>query len=272
MLSRIWKSAFHTLLIISLSALSVGAANQVPTDDKTLNDPAYKAMNNAQNQNRFLMVYIYESTLESLVYDSYNTLKDQRPEQVNSITISTQKPGESWLVNTYNLKYAPLPMVMVLAPNGAIAGTFSKPMTSDQLIASISISPVIQQCLLAFQKRSLVLLCIQGDATQDNEAAMEGVTQFSQDPIYAKNTKIVTLDPANPEETGLLNQLGLTEKPKTAMTYFFAPPGKLIGKWKGPTSKESLVKQLTNALAQSRSCRDPNCADPSCPPPSQAKQ
>lgn len=271
MYSRFLKSFACTWLFLALTSGITGASAPLPAEDKKLDDPGYTAFLAAKDQGKFLMVYAYQDQKESLVLDSFTALRNTYPDRIDSLLINILAPGEAWLVNAYNLRYAPLPMILVIAPNGAITGSFPKPIAEGQLQTALC-SPVTQECLLAFQQRKLVALCIQGSGTRDNQAALDGVTQLAGDPVYGKMTQVIKLDPADPEETLLLKQLGLTEPPSTALTLILAPPGKLIGRWEGPTTRESLVNRLAAATASSRSCVDPSCQDPTCPPPPAKRQ
>ena len=50
------------------------------------------------------------------------------------------------------------------------------------------------------QDNRLVFLCVQNDATESNEAAMEGVNQFKADKRFAQATEILMLDPSDVSE------------------------------------------------------------------------
>ncbi|MCP4646837.1 MAG: hypothetical protein GY852_03760 [bacterium] len=78
------------------------------------------------------------------------------------------------------------------------------------------------------------------------------------------------IDPADPLEKKLLGQLRITSELAVAETIMLAPPGKILGKWSGPTSKEVLTQTLFAGMNAQKSCQIPNCGDPVCETPKDA--
>jgi hypothetical protein len=187
-------------------------------------------------------------------------------QSVDTVTVTTANPGESVLVDRFNIRTAPLPMVVVLAPNGAITGSFKTPFTPDQARATLK-SRATRDCMLAIQQRKLVFVCIQGASTTGNAEAMEGVTRFREDPALGKMAEAVLIDPADPAEQELLNQMGFRERPAVAQTLLLAPPGKILGKWSGATSRDLFTQLLAEAARARQTCQVPGCQDPACPTP-----
>jgi hypothetical protein len=52
------------------------------------------------------------------------------------------------------------------------------------------------------------------------------------------------LNPTDAAEAKFLRKLQIDPKRKEAMTVFLAPPGTIIGTFKGPTDKKTLVAKL----------------------------
>ncbi|MBI9090777.1 MAG: hypothetical protein JEZ12_16290 [Desulfobacterium sp.] len=185
------------------------------------------------------------------------------------MVINTEKPEESGLVDNYNVRFAPLPMVVILAPNGALTGNFKKAFTQDQVEAML-LSPVSQQCLLAFQQQKIVFLCVQGKNTASNPEALDGVKRFRNEPTLKKFSEVVMIDPTDPDEKKLLGQLGIASETAVAETFLLAPPGRVVNKWTGPTSKEAINKALRTLMKAQQACQIPNCGDPSCETPKES--
>jgi len=153
------------------------------------------------------------------------------------------------MVEQLKLEGAPMPLVLAIAPNGAVtAGIKGADLTEARLQAAV-VSPALQQCLKALQEQKLVFVCMQNGQTKANEAAMKGVNEFRADPQFAEATEIVKVDPADTQEAKLLAQLKADPKAKTANTALIAPPGMVVTKVEGATSKAGLEAALKKAMA-----------------------
>ncbi len=260
----------QTALLIGMALLFVTSApaseNLNNPADSPVKDPGFEAFSTAVASGQYLMVLFERTNDTSELKTSFDLARLSLSGSVKSVIINTNKPEESGLVDRYNVRFAPLPMVVLLAPNGAITGFFKTAFTPGQLKARF-LSPVSQQCLLAFQQKKLVFMCIQGQGTKQNSEAMGGVTQFKADPKLGKIAEVVMLDPTDQSEKKLLNQLGINSDTAVAETLLMAPPGKVLGKWSGATSKDAFAKLLVAEAGARKSCRIPGCADPSCPTP-----
>jgi hypothetical protein len=169
-----------------------------------------------------------------------------------------------------------MPLVLALAPNGAVTRGFVSRLVESQLETAF-VSQGTQKCLKALQDRKLAFVCIQNETTQHNAEAMQGVKDFVADPLYAKNTEIITVDPADAAEESLLKQFKVDPKTGEAVTVFLAPPGTMIGSYKGETKKDALVAAATTAAKgcdpKSGCCPAPKKpANPPGPPQDRPRQ
>src|SRR5208283_2699955 len=82
----------------------------------------------------------------------------QRSKQTSSRTV-LPKRGRGELTGQ-TLSRAPMPLVLAVAPNGAVTGAIPLKLTEAQ-VGQAFVSPIAAQCLKAVQSRKLVLLCVQ---------------------------------------------------------------------------------------------------------------
>ena len=181
--------------------------------------------------------------------------------QAMSVAIDVTDPAEKGIVTKFGTGRAPMPLVLAIAPNGAVTGGFPVKFEEKQLLGAFA-SPGMQQCLKALQERKLVLLCVQNAGTSSNSAAMRGVRDFKADARFGQATVVVTLDPNDAAEATFLKQLRIDAKSDEAITALLAPPGSVVAKVTGATEKDKLVAALTKAMA---SCGS-GCGPRGCPP------
>ena len=175
--------------------------------------------------------------------------------------VNAGNPAEKEIVAKFRVASAPMPLVLAVAPNGAITGGFPGQFDEPALLGAIA-SPNMQQCLKALQERKLVFVCVQSGTTKLNDKAMQGVTDFKADARYAKLTEIIKVDPTDAGEQKLLGQLQVDPKATEATTAFLAPPGMVLGKFQGATEKKTLEAALQKASSGCGSGASSGCCSP----------
>lgn len=206
------------------------------------------AIDSAAKAKKYLFIFCYTSDDEQTqkmrkLFDVATTKVRKR---ANSTKVNIADPAEKGIVEKFKLNSAPSPLVLVLAPNGAVTGGFPVSFEEKQLMEAF-VSPCAENCLRALQDGKLVLLCVQNASSNSKDAALKGVTDFKADPRFAQFTQIVMLNPTDVAETKFLGQLQVDPKSSEAITVFLTPPGAVLGKFNGATDKARLVTALSTA-------------------------
>lgn len=209
-----------------------------------------------ENANVYLFLYKDQNQRTLAAEKEFDQAMLILGDKAKSLKINTTAAEAKGLLEQLGLKRAPTPLAMVLAPNGAVMGSFAISFTAPQLVATLT-STGAAHCLKALQDRKLVLLCIQNSNSAESESAMVGVHDFVADSRFSKGTEVVVIDPSKLDEQSFLEQLGV-EKSHLATTVMITPPGEVIGRYRGATSKEKFVTDLQCA---SSGC----CAGGCCP-------
>ncbi|MCX7425322.1 MAG: hypothetical protein NTW96_06815 [Planctomycetia bacterium] len=181
----------------------------------------------------------------------------------DSIAIQIADANEKPVVDKFGVDRAPMPLVVAMAPNGAITKGFPIKFTEQQLEQAF-VSPCTAQCLKCLQDRKLVLLCIQNPKTQFSQVAWQGVQDFKADVRFAKATEIVTVNPEDQAEATLLRDLKIDPRTSQAVTVVLAPPGQPVATFAGPVTKDQIVAKI--ASAQSGACAGGKCGPGGCGP------
>jgi hypothetical protein len=178
----------------------------------------------------------------------------------DSIGIQITDTSEKAIVEEFGVSRAPMPLVLALAPNGAITKGFPIKFDEAQLRQAL-VSPATANCMKALQDRKLVLLCIQNGTTEGNREAMRGVEAFKADKRYAQATEIITLNPNDRAETSFLNDLKVDPRTTEAVTVLLAPPGSAVARFTGAVTKDQIV-----AKVQAGPCAGGKCGPGGCCP------
>jgi len=216
-------------------------------------------MQQAASANKYLFAFFYEkddaaTRATRKTFD--NAVKKITP-AAESVAVDRNDPAWGEVVAKFAVDRAPMPLVLAIAPNGAVTGGFKAADLTEQRLGDMVASPAMQQCLKALQERKLVFVCLQNGHTKANEAAMKGVNEFRADPQFAEAAEIVKVDPADAREAKLVGQLKVDPKAKTANTALLAPPGMLVTSVEGATSKaglEAALKKASSSCAPGSGC------------------
>jgi len=178
------------------------------------------------------------------------------------IAVNASDPSEKAVVDKFDVNRAPLPLVLAVAPNGAITGGFPAKFEEQQLLDAFA-TPGTEKVMKPLQDGKLVFVCVHNDKTKSNDAAMQGVRDFKNDARFASETEIVTLDPTDKREASFLTSLRVSAETAEAVTVFVVPPGQAIGKLEGATNKDALVELLSKA---NTGCGPGGCGPGGCGP------
>ncbi|MEM7165541.1 MAG: hypothetical protein AAF581_08755 [Planctomycetota bacterium] len=180
-------------------------------------------------------------------------------DRASLVQVDIKDPAEAELIKRFDVSRAPMPLVLAIAPTGAVTRHWFLDLDTIQLHEGF-VSPGQARCLKALQDGKVVLVCIQNKHTTDNESAMTGVQTFMKDPHYASSAATVKIDPADEREATLLQQLEVSPDTKQAVTVLMAPPASRLATLEGATTKAAIV-----AAAKVKGCEPGSgcCPEPS---------
>ncbi len=183
------------------------------------------------------------------------------PERAASVAVHVADPAESALVEKFGLNRAPMPLVLAIAPSGAVTGGFPKKCDEEDLRGAFA-SPCAEQTMKALQDGNVVLLCVQNQSTKQNSEALKGVDAFQSDPRFRAASTRVMLDPKDAAEASFLGDLQVAPDVTVATTLVLVPPGSIVVSVDGATTKEDLLAGLRSAP----SCGPGGCGPGGCGP------
>lgn len=257
------------------NATRPGSAAQKPAVTPAAQAPTPAAVpaviQHAMDAKKYLFIFFYqvedeETTALRKVFDNTMTKVADRAE---SVVARLADPSQKPLVNKFGADRAPMPMVLALAPNGAVTGGY--PLKFDeQLLMSAFCSRSTWESLKALQDGKLVFFCIQNASTKFGAEALKAVQDVKADPQYTKLTEIVTIDPSDATETDALKRLSIEPNVDEAVTILLAPPATIITRFKGATTQAAIVAEIQKAAAGKGACCPGGKCGPGAPKPAPA--
>jgi len=200
----------------------------------------------AANKHLYLFFYSEDDQATQTVRKSFEAVMAKMTGVAQWIALRRDDPAEGALADRFQLQTFPMPLVVVLAPNGVVAGGgLAEYMPEEKLRAAIA-SPCQQRFLKALQEKKAVVLCAYDKNVTSDDPAMKAVSEFKADAANAGAVEVVRIDPADAAEAGFLKQLEVD--PKGGLTTIILAPGQvLLGKLSGPVTKEMLTAALKSA-------------------------
>jgi hypothetical protein len=250
-------------IFIASPSQSMAQAAAAATDDakpaKTSRGMA--AVAKAAKDNKYLFIFFWKENDKhnQAMYGVFQSAMKKWADTANSVSIPIKNAKVKPIVEKFGVSRAPMPLVLVLAPNGAITKGIPLKFTEEQLEEGF-VSRGTAKCMKALQDKKLVLLCVQNKKTQFSQVALKGAQDFKADARYAKATEIVTLDPADKAEKSFLTDLKVDPKTTQAVTVILAPPGRPVASFTGAVTKDQIIAKI-----KAGPCAGGKCGPGGCP-------
>lgn len=210
---------------------------------------------NASQTNRTCFLLFYKVN-DPATQEAAKTLSQgvaKRGERATFAYVNVTDANEQATVKQFDVARASMPLVLAVAPNGAITGVYPKPFADADLDKAF-VTPGMARVMKQMQSGKVVLIYVHPGAVTSMPA---GVSQFTADPQFSGRSAVVALRMDDPNEARFIKELDV----KPAHAYdtpivFLAPPGVMVGKYAGNVSKAQLATDLHTA---GKCCDDPNC-------------
>ncbi|MFM9963639.1 MAG: hypothetical protein ACKV2Q_20720 [Planctomycetaceae bacterium] len=222
---------------------------------------AQAVLNQASKEGKFTFLLFYKTT-DPATNAMSATLKQalaNKTEQAVVALVPVGDSAEQALVAKYDVSRAPMPMIVSVAPNGAMTGMFAQKVTVEKL-GDAFVTPTMMFAMKNLQENKLVLVTVQGSAKAPAPVAIK---DFQSDPHFKDRIVTVGMTAADPQESKFVGQMQIDPKAKATHTVLLAPPGVMVGKFDAIASKDEIAAALAKA---GKCCDDPNCKHHQPPP------
>ncbi len=177
----------------------------------------------------------------------------QRSERATWTAANLADPANRSLDERHGVSRAPMPLVLCLAPNGAITGAFTKQFTQDAVDQAL-VTPAMTAYMKALQEDKIVLVHVKPDA---HAPLPRGAHDFVGDPVFQARTVVVTFTVDDPAEGRFLREMKIDPAAvRGSIVSVLAPPAVFVGKYSSTVSKDQIAAELH---AAGQCCEDANC-------------
>lgn len=227
-------------LLASVTAWTAfaGEASPEAAAPEAPSDAAFKQAS-AAGRHLFILFFSEDDEATRNVRKVLDEVLGTMSETAQQIVVKKGAPEEAALQEKYGVNEAPMPLLLVLAPNGALTlGCLGGGVTEEKLRSAIA-GPAQQQCLKALQDRKRVILSACTKAVAEDAPALKGIREFTADPRYS-DTAVIRFDPTDQADAVFAKRLGIDPMIETT-TVLLLPPRTLVMQITGEVSKDGLI-------------------------------
>ena len=217
--------------------------------------PLQTTLNQSAQAGKFTFVVFHRDNFDA-TRTLYQQTKDETASRSDVAVLTAARvddAAEKQLVEKFGVARAPMPMTLVVAPNGAVTGLFSKTMSQEQAAAAI-VPPTMMRCMKALQDQKLVFVCLTRSEKVDVPQAVQAAGQMPQ---FKDRIALVGMKLDDPAEARFYQQMKLDSKQVNGpYAVLIAPPGALIGHYNSQSTADQIAAALHKA---GKCCDDVNC-------------
>ncbi|MCL6591831.1 MAG: hypothetical protein K6U80_18010 [Firmicutes bacterium] len=210
---------------------------------------APEAIEIAKKQHQYLFILFYDKKDDS--YQAMGaTIKkfmNRYSGKVLTYQVLTTNKKEIDTVARYKVDQAQCPVLVALAPNGAVTGVFSQ-MVDEQQLRNCLVSDLIMNILKSTQEGKIVLALFQNKKTKFNQESTSAAISLSNEPGLKGSVAIIKADPDVPKNKEYLAQYLADPSLSEAAIILIMPSGNIGGIYRGKTTKNIILNDVTSAL------------------------
>ena len=136
MLQEKWTKVSMIVLIgLMCSVLVSEATAQAPQQAP---NKGLAAIDHAAKANKYLFIFFYrqDDPQTNSLGEVFNGAAKALAARADSVVVRITDPSEAGIVNKFQVTKAPMPLVLALAPNGAVTSSFPGNFTKEQLLGA----------------------------------------------------------------------------------------------------------------------------------------
>lgn len=252
----------NRIACIAAVVMVVGAACTVFSATVEAKTPsAENAIRAAAKQNRYAFVTFFKSndSASKAMLADVKSIQGKYASRADFVRVNVGDKANRQVISQYGADRSPVPLTIVIAPNGAITGGFPREIKKTDF-SDVFVSDGTAAVLKVMQNRKIAAVCVQNGKTKHNKECQATARGVKADSRLGGAVEIVTIDPSS--ESKLLKQWGVNGKSSNAQLVVVAPPGRVVGKFDGAATKASVTASLMRSM--SGGCGGGSCGPGGC--------
>jgi hypothetical protein len=210
---------------------------------------AESVIRTAARQGRYVFITFYQKSdpASTKMLADVKKLGGKLSKKAVFTTANVGDSAHKGLMKRYGIDTSPVPITIVLAPNGAATAEFPREITVTDF-SSVFVSRGQADVLKALQDQKMAVICLQNSKTKHNAQSYAAAKGLEKNIQFEGLVRVIKIDPSSRAESGFLKSLKLSTSPKEAQIAVVASVGKVLGKFSGAVTTGMVVDGLNEAL------------------------
>jgi hypothetical protein len=211
--------------------------------------PAETAISAAAKQSRYVFVTFYRKNDDASkkMQTAIKSAQGELSHRASFVSVDVDDPVHQEAVARYGADRSPIPLTLVVAPNGAVTAGFPNEIKRTDF-SSVFVSDGMANVIKVLQSQKLAAVCVQGSRTKNNKKSLATAEELKADPQLGGAVEIVKIDPSDRSESRFMEECKVDVHSTNAQLLVLAPPGKLVGKFDGTATKDTIIASLRASL------------------------
>lgn len=215
------------------------------------------------SRNRYVLVTFYKknNAASTKMLEAAKKLQGKYSSRADFVSVDVGSSANRAVISRYGADRSPIPITMVIAPNGAVTAGYPNEIKSTD-ISDAFVSKGMADVLKALQDGKLVALCIQNSKTKHNKESLAAAQGLNKEAKFRGVVQVIKVDPSNRAEAGLLKICKADAGSDEAQLVVFAPPGRVVGKFDGAAKTSTIAATLVKSTGGG--CSGGSCGPGGC--------
>lgn len=256
-ISKRARFAAIAAVVVGGACMMFGATAEARTSS------AADAIRAAAKANRYVFVTFYksnDSASKGMLAD-VRSIQGKLANRAAFVSVDAGDKANREVVSRYGADRSPIPLTIVVAPNGAITAGYPREIKKTSF-SDVFVSDGTAAVLKVMQNRKIAAVCLESSRTKYNKQCSSTARGVKSDTRLGGAVEIVTIDPADRSESKLLKQWGVSGSSDNAQLVVIAPPGRVVGKFDGAVPKGAVMTSLMKSLGGA--CGGGSCGPGGC--------
>mgnify|MGYP005845373963 CR=1 FL=1 len=227
---------------------------------------AETAISVAAKQSRYVFVTFYrkDDDASTKMQAALKPVQAKLSHRASFVSVDVDDPAQQDVVSKYGADRSPIPLTLVIAPNGAVTAGFPNEIKKTDF-SDVFVSDGLAGTLKVLQSQKLAVVCVQGPRTKHNKTSFATAEELKTDPALGGAVEIVKVDPSDRSESKFMKMCQVDTRSTDAQLLVLAPPGRLVGKFDGTDTKDTIMASLRASLGGG-GCGGGGCGPSGCGP------
>src|SRR6476659_3072284 len=174
--------------VVTLGVVSDRTAAQTQNEVRVAT--ATPAVSPAAPKFKFILFYKENNKATQTMADALKKAVEQRGQRAEWTSVNITDITKRVLVERYHVERAPMPLVICVAPNGAVTVGITRQSITDEIVENALVTPAMAEATKALQDKKIVVIQVKRDAQQ---AMPAGAVDFMADPLFSARTTAVSV-------------------------------------------------------------------------------